>query len=900
MLYQKICKVALTTYAFISASHGSTYYVQSAPSSDYQCPSNSISCHIYCDKESHSNRNIYDCNDADACYFHCDAKSCGWDSVVNATNANNLYITQSKAGEKCLDSATVTTPNHGNAYLSTQSKKGFVGMDLYAGTNAKDIIIDTSNGVEEKKGAGDNFKGMNIYAATALYLSITIGRNLEWSEGILECPVNSLYSGSDIAPCMIDAPEGKLTDLAIEATDGVPKNVWITSCKTWSNVQLRCNNVDALNGISEYDLSTYPFAPDDDCWWTNHPTAAPTFAPSVAPSQAPSHSPTSATSSPTLAPSIAPSQPPSRAPTQAPSAAPSRSPSMVPSLAPSRSPSTAPSRSPSIAPSLAPSRSPSDTPTQPPTIAPSLAPSRFPSAAPSRSPSVAPSLAPTQPPTLSPSLTPTQSPSTAPSCSPSLHPTWSPVRAPTTAPSISPSSAPSTAPSSAPSSPPSSAPSTAPSVAPTQPPSAAPSFSPSSAPSTPPSSVPSTAPSSAPTKAPSTAPTKAPSSTPTQPPTLSPSLTPTQSPSVAPSHAPVRSPSNAPTSAPSSAPSSTPSTAPSTAPVKAPSSTPTQPPTLSPSLTPTQPPSAAPTQPPSAAPTQPPSAAPTMTPIQPPSAAPSNEPSKRPSHAPVSSLTPTQSHAPVSSLTAVVRPLLVPFIILLVVVTIIIIAFVRCFKRYRLEEKQLAESVEIVVKSNHVVEVGEENEMDEQMEEDRERRPTAMNEFQYQEMLSDFNTDDTTFNFNTKPAPPVLNTPGDFPPPDDVVDEPVAGGLPPPNPVELQLGEEDGGTDSDGLYAEGGATVGDVGGDHGVTKGGPDLLPVWGDRIAEVENVHVWMNDTVKLPEYTHVLLENGYDDMQMVKDLTVEDLQDIGINKLGHARKIVKFAKKLNANFLE
>lgn len=42
-----------------------------------------------------------------------------------------------------------------------------------------------------------------------------------------------------------------------------------------------------------------------------------------------------------------------------------------------------------------------------------------------------------------------------------------------------------------------------------------------------------------------------------------------------------------------------------------------------------------------------------------------------------------------------------------------------------------------------------------------------------------------------------------------------------------------------------------------------------------------WLS-AIGLPQYHKKLSENGYDSMSIVKDLTWEDLQEIGITKLG------------------
>eukprot|EP01083_Nonionella_stella_P158123 514256_1 len=334
MLYRKIYKISLGAYVLLSSlTHGSTYYVQSAPSSNYQCPSGEALCHIYCDQAEHTNHNTYDCNDAQHCYFHCDAKLCGEWSEINAANAIHLNVTQASSGQQCLQFANVTTPDHGNAYLSSYAKKGFWGMNLFAGTNANQIIIDVSDEKNDKK---VDLQEMNIYAGTATYFNFNLG-NLEWKASILECPANSAYNGPDIAPCTIDASNGKLNEILIKAPYGIPRGFWINDCKTCTNVQIQCTQADALNGIVQGNTSFYPFNSTSDCWWTNHPTTDPTNAPSVSPTNAPS-----------FAPSFAPSVSPTRA-TQSPSAVPSNAPTLSPSFSPSNSPSYPPSATPTKA-----------------------------------------------------------------------------------------------------------------------------------------------------------------------------------------------------------------------------------------------------------------------------------------------------------------------------------------------------------------------------------------------------------------------------------------------------------------------------------------------------------------------------------------------------------------------
>ena len=58
----------------------------------------------------------------------------------------------------------------------------------------------------------------------------------------------------------------------------------------------------------------------------------------------------------------------------------------------------------------------------------------------------------------------------------------------------------------------------------------------------------------------------------------------------------------------------------------------------------------------------------------------------------------------------------------------------------------------------------------------------------------------------------------------------------------------------------------------------------------------VGLCDTVKLPQYYQMFIENGFntmDNMLCISDRNV--LQDIGINKIGHQMKIISDIKKLS-----
>ena len=61
------------------------------------------------------------------------------------------------------------------------------------------------------------------------------------------------------------------------------------------------------------------------------------------------------------------------------------------------------------------------------------------------------------------------------------------------------------------------------------------------------------------------------------------------------------------------------------------------------------------------------------------------------------------------------------------------------------------------------------------------------------------------------------------------------------------------------------------------------------------EEMKRWMKDIVGLPQYIDLLIENGMDDLDIIKYITANDLQGIGIDKVGHKIKIVKEIEILN-----
>eukprot|EP01083_Nonionella_stella_P271178 918760_1 len=64
--------------------------------------------------------------------------------------------------------------------------------------------------------------------------------------------------------------------------------------------------------------------------------------------------------------------------------------------------------------------------------------------------------------------------------------------------------------------------------------------------------------------------------------------------------------------------------------------------------------------------------------------------------------------------------------------------------------------------------------------------------------------------------------------------------------------------------------------------------------ISNEDKVRIWLEDTVQLAQYSDLLINDGYDDLETIADLTMQDLINVGIDKSGHRKKIVKYAQKL------
>ena len=53
--------------------------------------------------------------------------------------------------------------------------------------------------------------------------------------------------------------------------------------------------------------------------------------------------------------------------------------------------------------------------------------------------------------------------------------------------------------------------------------------------------------------------------------------------------------------------------------------------------------------------------------------------------------------------------------------------------------------------------------------------------------------------------------------------------------------------------------------------------------------VYTWLNNVVELPQYFELFVKDGYDEMETVMEMNDEELQEIGIDKKGHRKRILR-----------
>ena len=59
-------------------------------------------------------------------------------------------------------------------------------------------------------------------------------------------------------------------------------------------------------------------------------------------------------------------------------------------------------------------------------------------------------------------------------------------------------------------------------------------------------------------------------------------------------------------------------------------------------------------------------------------------------------------------------------------------------------------------------------------------------------------------------------------------------------------------------------------------------------ELTDKERVQKWLEERVKLPQYYELFINQGFEDLDSIRDITKEDLNQMGIDKIGHQRKIL------------
>ena len=60
------------------------------------------------------------------------------------------------------------------------------------------------------------------------------------------------------------------------------------------------------------------------------------------------------------------------------------------------------------------------------------------------------------------------------------------------------------------------------------------------------------------------------------------------------------------------------------------------------------------------------------------------------------------------------------------------------------------------------------------------------------------------------------------------------------------------------------------------------------------EKVQKWLEERVRLPQYFELFIKEGFDELDVIKAITKQDLTAMGIDKLGHQRRIIQNAEQL------
>eukprot|EP01084_Bolivina_argentea_P158020 275311_1 len=78
---------------------------------------------------------------------------------------------------------------------------------------------------------------------------------------------------------------------------------------------------------------------------------------------------------------------------------------------------------------------------------------------------------------------------------------------------------------------------------------------------------------------------------------------------------------------------------------------------------------------------------------------------------------------------------------------------------------------------------------------------------------------------------------------------------------------------------------------------GNDISDKHLERLGKRQEIKVWLENEVNLEEYYDVFIENGFEDIESLQDLDENIMNSIGITKVGHRMKLMKYIKNLKSN---
>ena len=65
-------------------------------------------------------------------------------------------------------------------------------------------------------------------------------------------------------------------------------------------------------------------------------------------------------------------------------------------------------------------------------------------------------------------------------------------------------------------------------------------------------------------------------------------------------------------------------------------------------------------------------------------------------------------------------------------------------------------------------------------------------------------------------------------------------------------------------------------------------------QLTDQEMVQKWLNETIRLPQYFELFMEQGFEDLDSIKFMTKDDLKEIGVDNTDHQRRILKNAQSI------